>query len=688
MKQRRDAILPSTLLGPHEMNINPLTLSFPADIEAIFRHEYYKSSLSLVRISLLAGIALYSLFGFLDAELVPQMRNSIWLVRFALVVPCLAAVIVYSYYPGFEKNFQPLVSLVMIVAGLGIIIMMALIPSEIGHSYYAGLILVFIWGYSFTRVRFVWATSAGWLIVVSYEIMVIYLKNTPHPILLSINFFFISANVIGMCVCYAIEYYARSNFYITYLLDKEREKIKSANKRLEQIVDSRTSELVRVRDLLEKEQKKIKAVNRKLEAMVETRTAQLVKANKVLKKEFEERQRLEEKRRQLEMHLQRAEKLEAIGTLAGGVAHDFNNLLMGIQGSISVARAKLGKKHRARRNLRDAEDYIGKSSKLADQLLGFARCGKYELSTTDLNELIEQTVDLFSRTNKGISVTTNYTQESTLTEIDQDQIEQVIINLLVNAGHAMPNGGDINISTESAWLDGKILKPNNLEPGVYIKTIIADNGTGMDPTTLEKVFDPFFTTKQRGRGTGLGLASAYGIVKNHGGFFEVSSELGRGSTFIFYLPCTKKDLTSRNSVDEEIIYGNEHILLIDDEDMILREVSQMLEMIGYQVACANGGREAVELFKGRESLIDLVILDLIMPGMNGEQTFNMLRVINPRVKVLLASGYSINETARRILENNGTGFIKKPFSLRALSHRVRRILDHEASSTTKISLAN
>lgn len=680
--------MPSTLLGPHEMNINPFTLSFPADIEAIFRHEYYKSSLSLVRISLIAGIALYSLFGILDAELVPEMRNSIWLVRFALVVPCLTAVIIYSYYPGFERFFQPSVSLVMIVAGLGINIMMAIIPSEIGHSYYAGLILVFIWGYSFTRVRFVWATPAGWLIVISYEIIAAYLKNTPHLILLSNNFFFISANMIGMCVCYAIEYYARSNFYIAYLLDKEREKIKSANQRLEQIVDNRTAELVSVKDLLEKEQKKIKAVNRKLEDMVEKRTAQLVKANKGLKKEFEERQRLEEKRRQLEMHLQRAEKLEAIGTLAGGVAHDFNNLLMGIQGSISVARAKLGKKHRARGNLKDAEDYISKSAKLADQLLGFARCGKYELSITDLNQLVAQTVDLFSRTNKGITVTADYSEEPTLTEVDQSQIEQVILNLLVNAGHAMPDGGDISIRTEIMWLEGKILEPNNLEPGDYIITVVADSGTGMDQTTLEKVFDPFFTTKQRGRGTGLGLASAYGIVKNHGGFFEVSSEVGRGSTFIFYLPATTKRKSSHHSAEEDFLYGNEHILLIDDEDMILQEVGEMLDMLGYQVTTAKGGRKAVQFFKGRESLVDLVILDLIMPDMNGEQTFDMLRVLNPRVKVLLASGYSINETARRILENGGEGFIKKPFGLKELSQKVRTILDRETSSTMKISLAN
>ena len=161
MEKNKDSILPRSLLGPHQIDINPFTLSFPAEIEEVFRRQYYKTSLSLVRISLLAGIVLYSLFGILDNELVPEMRNSIWMVRFALVVPSLLAVIVYSYHPGFEKYFQPLVFAAMVIAGLGINIMMAIIPSEIGHSYYAGLILVFIWGYAFTRVRFLWATSAN-----------------------------------------------------------------------------------------------------------------------------------------------------------------------------------------------------------------------------------------------------------------------------------------------------------------------------------------------------------------------------------------------------------------------------------------------------------------------------------------------------------------------------------------------
>ena len=688
MEKHRDSILPRTLLGPNQIDINPFTLSFPDEIEDVFRREYYKTSLSLVRISLLAGIVLYSLFGILDNVLVPEMRNSIWMVRFLLVVPSLLAVIIYSYRPGFEKLFQPLVFTAMVIAGTGINIMMAIIPSDIGHSYYAGLILVFIWGYSFTRVRFIWATSAGWLIVVLYEIIAIYISDTPHQILLTNNFFFISANVIGMCVCYAIEYYARFSFFITYLLNTERAKIKSANQRLEQIVERRTAELVNVNQLLEKEQQNVTAANRKLEDRVEKRTSQLVKANQKLKKEFEERQRLEEKRRQLEMHLQRAEKLESIGTLAGGVAHDFNNLLMGIQGSISVTRAKLEKDHAVLKNLQDAEEYIGKSAKLADQLLGFARSGKYEPNVVDLNRLLQKTVEMFSRTNKEIAVSVRFLKQLNFVEADMSQIEQVILNLLVNAGHAMSDGGNITVETEMVRLDGKILEPNDLEPGYYIKTSVTDNGVGMEKAIIDKVFDPFFTTKQRGRGTGLGLASAYGIIKNHGGFFEVVSEVGKGSTFTFYLPVTDKEPLVPHKVSDEVINGDELILLVDDEKMILDQVSQMLETIGYQVITAQGGQKAIQQYKGKENLIDLVILDLIMPGMNGEQTFNMLRVLNPRVKVLLASGYSINESAHKMLEQGAEGFLKKPFDLIKLSQKIRDILDYEKNTMVEVAYYN
>ena len=678
MKGNTDSIMPAVLPGPHEMNLNPLTLSFPGDIEDTFRTDFFKNSLKLVRISLFAGIVLYSLFGILDARLVPQMRISMWFVRFAIVLPCLAAVIVFTYSPKFEKYFQLSVASAMVISGFGIIMMISIIPSPASNGYYVGLILVFIWGYSFTRVRFVWATAAGWLIVVFYEIIAIYVKQTPYAVLVSNNFFFISANVIGMCVCYSIEYYARANFFINYLYEKEREKISSVNRRLEEIVENRTAQLVEVTRLLEEEQEKIKSVNRKLEEAVDERTSQLVKANEELREGLDERKRLEKEREELHSQLQRAQKLEAVGTLAGGVAHDFNNLLMGIQGTTSVVLARMDREDPNYKKLETAQGYIKQSAELAGQLLGFARGGKYELKVTDMRKLVDRTAKMFGRTRKEITIEKNFPGEIDQIDVDQNQIEQVLLNLFVNAAHAMPNGGTLTISAENVTLDEKTVELHRVPPGEYLKTSIKDTGIGMDKTTMEKVFDPFFTTKERGRGTGLGLASAYGIIKSHNGFFNVVSEVEKGSTFEFYLPIAERvKVEPVEEKNEEVVNGVEKILLVDDEEMIITEVGDMLETLGYNVTAARGGKEAIKLYEENKNEIDLVILDMIMPEMTGGQTFDYLKMIDPEVKVLLSSGYSIDGSAREIMERGCNGFIHKPFDLALLSKKIREVLDQQ-----------
>ncbi len=263
MKDHKDLIMPATLPGPHAMDLNPLTLSFSGDLEKSFREHFFSNSLKLVRISLLAGIFFYGFFGILDAQLVPDMKTKLWYVRFAFVSPFLLAVIVFSYFKNFKKYFQAAVTTSMIIAGLGIIAMILLVPPPVNYSYYAGLILVFIWGYAFTRVRFVYATPAGWLLVILYEIVAVHISKTPYSVLYSNNFFFIGANIIGMFVCYSIEYYARANFFITYLLEKEQQKIKAANRRLEEIVDKRTTQLLRINEDLVREIEERKRLVRK-----------------------------------------------------------------------------------------------------------------------------------------------------------------------------------------------------------------------------------------------------------------------------------------------------------------------------------------------------------------------------------------------------------------------------------------
>jgi two-component system cell cycle sensor histidine kinase/response regulator CckA len=643
MKNFKDYIKPATSTGLYEMDLNPITLAFPGDLEEKFLGDYYKNSMILIRISLLAGIFLYGFFSILDAQLVPEVKDKLWFIRFTIVLPSFLVVILLSYFPRLTKYFQALVTITMIIASYAIIIMISIIPPPENYSYYAGLILVFMWGYAFTRVRFIWATLAGWLIVVFYEIIAVWFSDMSFSILINNNFFFISANVIGMFVCYSIEYYARTNYYVTFLLEEEQEKLHAANLELEKIA--------------------------------EKRTAQLLETNKDLRREIEERQRSEKEKEELESLLLHAQKMDALGTLAGGIAHDFNNLLMGIQGNTSIVLSNMKPDDPNYKRIETAEKYIKKSAEFTKQILGFARGGKYEVKKTDLNELIQKNSLLFGRTKKEMPIYTNYQEDLWTVKVDQGQIEQVLLNLYLNATQAMPNGGNLYIRTENVTLNNKYMEPYELEPGDYVKTSVTDTGIGMDKTTLQKVFDPFFTTKKLDRGTGLGLASAYGIIKNHNGFFEVSSEKNKGTTFNFYIPASEKKVMQKKTKPQEIQKGNETILLVDDEDMVIDATSEMLETLGYSVNVARSGEEAIVFCRKNNDIIDLVILDIVMPVMNGSEAYSILKKINPQIKVLLSSGYSVNESVTKMLDNGCQGFIQKPFNLIQLSQKVREVLD-------------
>ncbi len=383
---------------------------------------------------------------------------------------------------------------------------------------------------------------------------------------------------------------------------------------------------------------------------------------------------ISEKIRLMDQLLQ-AQKMEAVGTLAGGIAHDFNNLLMGIMGNASLMLLDIDTDHPHCEMLKNIEEYVRNGSALTKQLLGFAREGKYEVKPTDLNNAVKKSSEMFGRTRKEITIHTKYQEELWPAEVDQGQIEQVLLNLYVNAWHAMPGGGDLYLSTENVILDENYAQLYEVEAGKYIKISVADIGVGMDETTQQRVFDPFFTTKEMGRGAGLGLASAYGIVRNHMGIIEVSSKKGEGTVFDIYLPASEKDALREKEVAEKIIKGSKTILLIDDEDMIIDVGKRMLAKLGYNIMIAKSGREALEIYRENQKKIDMVILDMIMPGMGGGETYDKLKEINPGIKVLLSSGYSINGQAAEILNRGCSEFIQKPFSLKELSQKLREILD-------------
>jgi len=380
-------------------------------------------------------------------------------------------------------------------------------------------------------------------------------------------------------------------------------------------------------------------------------------------------------RKRLETQLQQAQKMEAIGTLAGGVAHDFNNLLMGIRGYASLVALDIYPDHPHAAYIRGIEEMVRRGADLTKQLLGFARRGKYEVKPADLNELIEKSSQWFGRTKKEITIQSKYQRGIWPVEVDTGQIEQVLLNLYVNAWQAMPDGGELHLETRNLTLDQSFVEPFKVKPGKYVRVTVTDTGVGMDEDTRKRVFDPFFTTKEMGKGTGLGLASAYGIIMNHGGIIDVQSERGEGTTFSIYLPASEKEITREGKVADAILKGNETILLVDDEEMILSVNEAILGTLGYTTLVAKNGKEAVEIYQKNRNEIDMAILDMIMPVMSGGELYDRLKEMNPALKVLLSSGYSMDDQAQAILDRGCDGFIQKPFDKRGFSQKIREILD-------------
>ena len=392
----------------------------------------------------------------------------------------------------------------------------------------------------------------------------------------------------------------------------------------------------------------------------------------------------EEEKEKLQAQLQQARKMEAIGTLAGGIAHDFNNILMGIQGYASLMLLGIDSSHPHYNRLKGIKKQVQSGAKLTRQLLGYARKGRYEVKPISLNKLVEETSDTFGRTRKEITIHQELAKDLFVVEADQGQIEQVLLNLYVNAADAMsiradgaagrPGGGNLILKTMNTTHDNIKGTAYNPEPGNYVLVTVTDTGIGLNKKTIERIFDPFFTTKEMGRGTGLGLASAYGIIKGHGGYIDVESKKGKGTTFSIYLPASEKKVRKAVKTAEQFIKGTGTVLLVDDEEVILEVGEALLETMGYRVLIAMDGKEAVEVYRKNKDDIDIVLLDMVMPNMGGSEAYDRMKEINSKVKVLLSSGYSINSQATEILERGCDGFIQKPFSVKKLSIKIREIL--------------
>ena len=386
---------------------------------------------------------------------------------------------------------------------------------------------------------------------------------------------------------------------------------------------------------------------------------------------------------QLRQQIIRMQKVESIGTLTGGIAHDFNNLLGGILGYASFSKTLVDANSRLFKSISAIEATALRAAALTRQLLGMIRGDKYEVRPIGLNKTVMDVERLLSHTiDKNISIETSLESTLPVVEADDGQIQQVLLNICINARDSMPEGGRLMICTQSFEMDADFCQMHDgAKPGHYVYISLADTGSGMDEATVGRIFEPFFTTKGQGKdfGTGLGLSMVWSIVKNHKGYINVETKPGTGSTFQIYLPTTgvRVSLPPPSLRERKIQNGSETILVVDDEEIIREMTQQALEEYGYKVLTCSSGQSAVDLCKNRRGEIDLVIIDRIMPGMSGKETFIELKKICPNVKALFITGYGAEFEVRDELGLGICGFMQKPFQIADLCDEIRRIFEEK-----------
>ena len=403
------------------------------------------------------------------------------------------------------------------------------------------------------------------------------------------------------------------------------------------------------------------------------------RAELILAHDITERNRLKAALLASEEQLRQSQKLEAIGQLAGGVAHDFNNLLTAINGYSALARRRIGDDHPVSSYLEEIGKAGDRATNLTRQLLAFGRKQLLQPLAINLNDIVGDMIKLLKRLiGEDVQLVTRPGANLKQIKADPGQLEQVLVNLVVNARDAMPRGGTMTIETENTNLDGAYASRHvGVTPGEYVMLAVSDTGTGMDHDTQSRIFEPFFTTKEKGKGTGLGLSTVYGIIKQSGGNVWVYSELGKGTTFKVYLPQVHDEIAARedSEADTTMKRGSETVLLVEDEDMVRKLASELLEESGYVVLEANGGEQALNLCKEHKEPIDLLITDVVMPRISGKEVAEQLRTIHPETKVLFMSGYTDEAIVHHGIVDSDIAFIQKPFSERALAQKVRDVLD-------------
>jgi signal transduction histidine kinase len=436
------------------------------------------------------------------------------------------------------------------------------------------------------------------------------------------------------------------------------------------ILDKLNRDIKQQRETIKKLEKELEQKNRRLE--------ELEKTNRELQKKMDESPGKEGTEKAFQEEFLQAQKMESLGRLAAGVAHDFNNLLTAILGYSQLLLEKLPSNSPLKRELNIIFETGEKGASLVRKLLALSRKQELEIKLINLNDVVENLAGILPRM-LGADMEMDIRTADSLGNImaDLNQVEQVIINLAVNARDAMPSGGWLIIETADVNLDEAFCKYNEgIEPGHYAVLTVTDTGKGMSREEQEKIFEPFFTTKEKGKGTGLGLATVHGIVTQHGGYISVYSESGVGTTFKIYFKVAKGVVRKPEIIQSAVMpRGFETVLVVDDDPGVISLVTDTLQPLGYNVLEADGGGEALEIGRDTPGRIDLLLTDVIMPGMNGGELRNRFKDFHPESGVVFMSGYIDDVVVQHIGAAPGTVFLQKPFSPTLLANQIRKVLD-------------
>ncbi len=380
-------------------------------------------------------------------------------------------------------------------------------------------------------------------------------------------------------------------------------------------------------------------------------------------------------RKKSEDNILYAQKMQSIGTLAGGIAHNLNNILGGILGYASLTKSEINEGSELYSRLDTIERSSIRAANLVSELLTFSRAGKFDLTPSHINNIINDLIDILKESfDKNIQFKKLLAPDVAYIKADKNQIFQALMNIFINSRDELPNGGTINITTSNITLDETFcINRRGLRPGDYVKVSISDTGPGIPDDIKERIFEPFFSTK--GMGQGLGLATVYGIIKNHNAYIECESEVGKGSTFTIYFPQTEPISEETKETSTKVKGGNETILIVDDEKTLRQLLKTSLTKLGYEIITASDGIEALEIYQKEKDKIDLVILDLIMPKLSAKETFSKLKNINENVKVILTSGYALNESVKQLFSNGVIDFVKKPYNIPEIDSSIRKLID-------------